>query len=448
MNFNKRSVKKVKHVVDMIPTFYFQDVYRCVKVYHHTYKTFTKKRWVNMKILDMFTKEFAAYDAAYYEKAILEGRIRVNKKPVTLEYQLKDNDCIEHDALRIEPPVYNTEIPVVFEDNEFVVINKPPSMPVHMCGSYLFNTVINLLRYVYDRPNLYSVHRLDKLTSGLLVLAKSSDLALKFQKDLLKHEIGKTYIARVLGDFPCKVGEELVVDKSIYCVSAKLGKYDFCKTEEQEQQGKTAKTIFKKIWYDETTNSSLVECRPQTGRTHQIRVHCLSVGCSIINDVNYGGIFIGNPLEDIVREKLGLEKSESESAEEQKEKEQPELDKDGKPIKGEITGNPNDYEPQVQKKIKPETETENETEKVPKEEEEEKTTDKKEPEVFAEVSEEDQTYVMEIWLHSVRYTFQEKVFETPYPYWANIETKFSAKTYARTSASKVTMKLQKANENL
>lgn len=66
MNFNKRSVKKVKHVVDMIPTFYFQDVYRCVKVYHHTYKTFTKKRWVNMKILDMFTKEFAAYDAAYY----------------------------------------------------------------------------------------------------------------------------------------------------------------------------------------------------------------------------------------------------------------------------------------------------------------------------------------------------------------------------------------------
>ena len=285
----------------------------------------------------------------------------------------------------------------------------------------------------------------------MLVLAKSSDLALRFQKDLLKHEIGKTYVARVFGDFPCKVGEELVVDKSIYCVSAKLGKFDFCKTEEQEQQGKTAKTIFKKLWYDEATNSSLVECRPQTGRTHQIRVHCLSVGCPIINDVNYGGVFIGNPLEDIVREKLGIEKEESERAEEEekepqdKEDDEPQLDKDGKPLKGEITGNPDDYEPEIQKKIKPEHEEFRKQEQ----EEEEKTTkeEKKAPEVFAEVSEDDQTYVMEIWLHSVRYTFQDKVFETPLPYWANIETKFEAKPFMRTSASKVTLKLQEAAKN-
>ena len=63
---NNRSVKKEKHIVDMIPTFYFQGAFRCVKIYHHTYKTFTKKRWIQMKIIDMFVKEFAAYDAAYY----------------------------------------------------------------------------------------------------------------------------------------------------------------------------------------------------------------------------------------------------------------------------------------------------------------------------------------------------------------------------------------------
>ena len=284
------------------------------------------------------------------------------------------------------------------------------------------------------------VHRLDKLTSGLLILAKSPELALKFQKDLVKHEVGKTYLARVLGDFPCKVGEELVVDKSIYCVSAKLGRYDFCKTQEQEEQGKTAKTIFKKLWYDEATNSSLIECRPQTGRTHQIRVHCLSVGCSIINDVSYGGIFIGNPLEDIVREKLGLEKVESQSDEEEK----TQLDSEGKPVKSEITGKPDDYEPEVQKKLHPEHEIK--SDKIPKEQEEEKTqvNEKKEQ----EVSDEDQTYIMEIWLHSVRYTFQDKVFETPLPYWANIETKFSAQQYIKTKASSVTLKLQKANESV
>ncbi len=285
-------------------------------------------------------------------------------------------------------------------------------------------------------------------------MAKSSELAVKFQKDLMKHEIGKTYVARVLGDFPCKVGEELVVDKSIYCVSAKLGKFDFCKTEEQEQQGKTATTIFKKLWYDEATNSSLVECRPQTGRTHQIRVHCLSVGCSIINDVNYGGIFIGNPLEDIVREKLGIEKEASDAGEEEtkepeeKDDEPPQLDKDGKPIKGEITGNPDDYEPEVQKKIKPDHEEfrKQEEEKITETKEEETKENKEEaPEkVFAQVSEDDQTYVMEIWLHSVRYTFQDKVFETPLPYWANQETKFEHKTFTKTSASKVTLRLQEA----
>lgn len=64
--FNYRSVKKKKHIVNMIPNFYFEDVYRCVEVYHHTYKTFTKKRWIDVKILDMFTKEFAAYSASYY----------------------------------------------------------------------------------------------------------------------------------------------------------------------------------------------------------------------------------------------------------------------------------------------------------------------------------------------------------------------------------------------
>ena len=137
-------------------------------------------------------------------------------------------------------------------------------------------------------------------------MAKSQDLAIKFQEDLKKNEIGKTYLARVIGDFPSSVGEEFIVDKSIYCVSHKLGKYDYCKSEEEEKLGKTAKTIFKKIWYDESSNSSLVECKPYTGRTHQIRVHCLSVGCSIINDVNYGGVFIGNPYEDVLREKLDL----------------------------------------------------------------------------------------------------------------------------------------------
>lgn len=280
------------------------------------------------------------------------------------------------------------------------------------------------------------MHRLDKLTSGILVLAKSQDLAMKFQEDLKKNEIGKTYLARVYGDFPSPVGEELVVDKSIYCVSHKLGKYDYCKTEEEEKQGKSAKTIFKKLWYDEVSNSSLVECKPYTGRTHQIRVHCLSVGCSIINDVNYGGVFIGNPFEDVLRKKLGLPQKIQEESE-LKENNENQFEQINPQERKESSKN---FEPIIQKKVKPDP-FEKIEEIKKKFENEEKKTDQAEEKDNAnysnekdlnEVNEEEQTYVMEIWLHSLRYQYKDKTFETSLPYWTNKEINFQVKEFRRT----------------
>lgn len=105
------------------------------------------------------------------------------------------------------------------------------------------------------------MHRLDKLTSGLLLISKSQAVATKFQKELLNHTIEKVYIARVVGKFP---NDELKVNKPIYCVSKKLGRYDVCEDDEKEKQSKEAKdayTVFKKIWYDELTDTSLIECK-------------------------------------------------------------------------------------------------------------------------------------------------------------------------------------------
>lgn len=132
------------------------------------------------------------------------------------------------------------------------------------------------------------------------------------------NKVSKKYLARVMGNFPCTDEKEVEVDKSIWCVSPKLSKYDYCKTPEEEEKGKTAKTVFKKLWYDEKSNTSLVECRPVTGRTHQIRIHCMYLGHSIVNDRNYGGVFVGNLIEDAVLRKAALlskqEKEEQEKA--------------------------------------------------------------------------------------------------------------------------------------
>lgn len=275
-------------------------------------------------------------------------------------------------------------------------------------------------------------------------MTKSQDLAYKFQEDMKKQEVGKVYIARVYGNFPCKEGEELVVDKSIYCLSGKLGKYDYCKTEEEEKQGKTAKTVFKKIWYDEASNSSLIECRLFTGRTHQVRVHCFSVGCSIINDMNYGGVFIGNPLQDEIRKKQGLPLPAENNADAQGDAKPADGAKEEKEEKQEATVE--EFEPNLKKKVKPdpykeEKKVEVEEQKVePSEpvEGEKKQVEKDEKVVETKanldnVNEEEQTYVMEIWLHSWKYQYKDKKFEAPLPYWANKDVKFEIKEFKLTA---------------
>ena len=104
------------------------------------------------------------------------------------------------------------------------------------------------------------LHRLDKLTSGVLLLSKSQHIATKFQQDLINRQVQKVYIARIIGNFP---DGDILVDKPIYCACARIGKHDCCENNEEEIMAKEAKeatTKFKKHWYDEETNTSLVEC--------------------------------------------------------------------------------------------------------------------------------------------------------------------------------------------
>ena len=199
------------------------------------------------------------------------------------------------------------------------------------------------------------------------------------------------------------------MNKAIWCVCAKLGKYDFCKDDEEAKRrdGKPAETKFKKLWYDEKTKTSLVECKPITGKTHQIRVHCKSIGCSIVNDVNYGGVFVGN----LIEKEILKSKQHAKHVESPKELHKPERDL-------------ND-EPELVKKLKTETSTsqvENKvvgTNKIREEEKNEKTVDGQE-----EDGEGERSYIREIWLHSTQYEYKDQVFKAPLPYWTSKDYEF------------------------
>lgn len=119
--------------------------YRCVKNYEFDYVTFTKGRWHGRSVIEVFGKEYRAFTKEYYIKAIEDGRITINGEKTTPDAILKNNQKIVHKTIRRELPVLNIPIKVVYEDKQILVINKPASIPVHVCGAYNKNTVIQIM---------------------------------------------------------------------------------------------------------------------------------------------------------------------------------------------------------------------------------------------------------------------------------------------------------------
>ena len=235
----------------------------------------------------MFLTEFKAYDEAYYKEAISLGLIQVNSQRVDLSYILRNGDTITHSALRNEPPVLNTRIIIACDLPNILVVNKPSSIPVHPSGAYYKNSMIYILEHEMGFKNLHLVHRLDRVTSGLIILAKNPQTANVLTSMFQSHTTQKYYVARVKGNFPYI---DKVINEKIMCISHKEGIYKV------NDSGKESITRVKKLFYDSIHNESVVECKPLTGRTHQIRVHLSYIGYPIANDTCYGGEML-NPIQ-------------------------------------------------------------------------------------------------------------------------------------------------------
>jgi RluA family pseudouridine synthase len=180
---------------------------------------------------------------------------------------------------RHEPPVTNDPVVLLHIDKarEFCVISKPGSMPVHAAGRYFKHTMLEVLMEEHGIKG-YAVNRLDRLTSGLMILALSGPASRDLAQEFLEGKVGKEYVARVRGKFP---EEEITVDKPLLTVDRQMGLVIIA------PEGKEAKTVFKRMSYDAERDQSVVHCRPLTGRTHQIRVHLQYLGHPIANDPIY-----------------------------------------------------------------------------------------------------------------------------------------------------------------
>jgi RluA family pseudouridine synthase len=269
------------------PEYYEQDGLLCVKPYLFHHSSFAKKRWIGMTVAELYTNEFLEHPAEYYKHAIEKGMIKINGNLTTSETKIKESDFLQHSYHKHEPPVLAKEIKIVFEDENLVVVDKPGSFHAHPTGRYFHNTIISRLKYLHRYEFLSSINRLDRLTSGIMILAKNVEAARKLTSQMTERQVEKEYLAKVDGELGKYDGDVIEVNLPVGCVNNKLCIHSVFPSDMEDSQAKESKTIFTRMSFCSKTNTTLVNCKPLTGRTHQIRVHLRHLGNPISNDTLY-----------------------------------------------------------------------------------------------------------------------------------------------------------------
>ena len=239
--------------------------------------------------IDAFISSKKDISRVTVQRLIKEDKILVNNTKTKSSYKVKIGDEIsieEEKPKEIEIKAENIPVPILYEDNDIIVVNKPKGMVVHPASGNYDGTLVNAIMSICKdslsgiggeiRPGI--VHRLDKDTSGVIIIAKNDKAHINLSEQIKNHEVEKTYIALVRGVVK---ENEATIDMPIARSTKDRKKMAVSKN------GKRAVTHFKVIKRYPKDNCTLLEVKIETGRTHQIRVHLSEIGHPIIGDQVY-----------------------------------------------------------------------------------------------------------------------------------------------------------------
>lgn len=251
-----------------------------------------KKFIVNSELvncrLDVFiSRSFVDVSRSFVQKLIEEGKITINGKNKKSNYKLRLNDQIFVEDIEKEQEIISAEnisLDILYEDNDIMVINKPQGMVVHPATSNYSGTLVNALLYHCatlsnlngeNRPGI--VHRIDKDTSGILVVAKNNQAHEGLSQQLKEHSMEREYIAVVEG----------IIKDDVGIIHEPIGRNPKDRIKMAVVQGgKDAITHYEIL--NRFKKNTLVKCILETGRTHQIRVHMSYMGHPLVGDPMYG----------------------------------------------------------------------------------------------------------------------------------------------------------------
>ena len=242
-----------------------------------------------MRLDKYLAEQFPEQTRSYLQKLIKEGQVLVNGKTVKSGYQLSKSDEVsvtipEPKELDVEPQ--KIDLDIVYEDEDVILINKPKGMVVHPAPGHTTDTLVNGLLY-HCKDNLSGingvarpgiVHRIDRDTTGILIVCKNDMSHNSIAAQLKEHSINRRYRALVHGNLKEDTGT----------VEGPIGRHpvDRKKMAINERNGKPAVTHYTVL--ERFGNYTLIECKLETGRTHQIRVHMTSIGHPLVGDEVYG----------------------------------------------------------------------------------------------------------------------------------------------------------------